>query len=129
VLVHWLSFFKSYCPQFTNSSFDHLCPWLIWILFVFLFKGHSIAPSYSTFQEVSRSVDVISVKDFANSIDVLLLWQSFLFWNQISYFKVHVYSSLIVEMKSEMYFFKIKLVWLNTQHTPFNTCSPLIDSL
>jgi len=33
--------------------------------------------------------------------DILLIWQSFLFWNQISYFKGHVYSSLIVEMKSE----------------------------
>ena len=35
--------------------------------------------------------------------DVLLVWQSFLFWNPISYFKDHVYSSLIVEMKSERY--------------------------
>jgi hypothetical protein len=50
---------------------------------------------------VSRSVDVILVKDFANSIDILLVWQSFLFWNQISYFNGDVYSSLIVEMKLE----------------------------
>jgi len=33
------------------------------------------------------------------------VWQSFFFWNQISYFKGHVYSSLIVEMKSERYQF------------------------
>jgi len=55
---------------------------------------------------MSRSVNVISVKDFTNSIDVLLVWQSFLFWNQLSYFKGHVYSSLIVEMKLEMLVFE-----------------------
>ena len=71
------------------------------ILVDFLLRVHCIAPRWSTFQGVSRSVDVILVKDFANSIDILLVWQSFLFWNQISYFNGDVYSSLIVEMKSE----------------------------
>jgi hypothetical protein len=51
--------------------------------------------------------------------------QSFLFWNQISYFKGHVYSSLIVEMKSERYqfwkrCFKNQAFWSKTQHTSFN---------
>jgi hypothetical protein len=41
---------------------------------------------------VSRSIDVTSVKDFANSINALLVWQSFLFRNQLSYFKDHIYS-------------------------------------
>ena len=77
-----------------------LCPQLIRMLFVFLPRVHCIAPRWSTFQGVSRNVDVIFVKDFANSIDVFV-WKSFLFWNQISYFQGHVYSSLIVEMKSE----------------------------
>jgi hypothetical protein len=54
-----------------------LCPQLIWIPFAFLFRVHCIAPRWSTFQGVSRSVDVILVQDFANSIDILLLWQSF----------------------------------------------------
>ena len=26
VLIHWLSFFEPYCPQFIDSSFDHLYP-------------------------------------------------------------------------------------------------------
>jgi len=54
-----------------------LCPQLIWIPFVFLLRVHCIAPRWSTFQGVSRSVDVILVKDFANLIDILLVWQSF----------------------------------------------------
>jgi len=68
-----------------------LCPQLIRILLVFLLRIHWIASRWSTFQGVSRNVDVILVKDFANSIDVLI-WQSFLFWNQILHFKNHVYS-------------------------------------
>jgi hypothetical protein len=108
----------------TTHHLIFLCPQLIWILFVFLLKVQCIAPRWSAFQEVSRNVDVILVKDFANLIDVLI-WQSFLFWNQISYFNGHVYSSLIVEMKSERYqfwkvFLEIKLVWSKIQHTLFN---------
>ena len=108
-----------------------LCPQLIWILFAFLLKVHYIAPRWSTFQGVLRNVDVIFVKDLANSIDVLV-WKSFLFWNQISHFNDHVYSSLIIEMKSERclffwnYFFpfEIQTFWSKTQHTI--QCSPLI---
>jgi hypothetical protein len=80
---------------------------------------------------VSRSIDVISVEDFANLIDVLLVCQSFLFWNQISYFKDHVYSSLIVEMKSERcpfwnIYFENQAFWSKTQHTLFKIWSLLI---
>ena len=79
---------------------------------------------------MSRNVDVILVKDFTNSLDVLL-WQSFLFWNQISYFNGHVYSSLIVEMKSEKcqflkVFLKIKFLRSKIQHTLFKIYNPLI---
>ena len=90
-----------------------LWPQLIRMLFVFLLRVHCIAPRWSTFQGVSGNVDVIFVKDFANSIDVLG-WKSFLFWNQIPYFKNHVYSSLIVEMKSKMLVF-----WKSFQKSSF----------
>jgi CRISPR/Cas system-associated endoribonuclease Cas2 len=64
-------------------------------------------------------------QEFANSVNVFLIWKSFLFWNQISYFKGHVNSSLIVEMKSERcqflkVFLEIKLCWSKIQHTLFN---------
>jgi hypothetical protein len=68
-----------------------LCPQMVWILLVFLIRIHCIAPRWSTFQGVSRKVDVISTRDFANSINVLesnLIFQrSCLFksncWNEI----------------------------------------------
>ena len=41
-------------------------------------QGPLYCPKWSTCQGVLRSVDVISVKDFANSIDVFLVWQIFL---------------------------------------------------
>ena len=112
--MHWFIIWSSF-----------IAPQLIWILLVFLLRVHCIAPKWSTFQGVSRNVDVILVKDFANSIDVLLVWQSSLFWNQISYFNAHVYSNLIVEMKSERcqfwkVFLEIKFVWSKIQHTLFN---------
>ena len=101
------------------------------ILVDFLLRVHCIAPRWSTFQGVSRSVDVILVKDFANSIDILLVWQSFLFWNQISYFNGDVYSSLIVEMKSERCPFSKRpfenqAFLSKIQHTLFEIYSPLI---
>jgi hypothetical protein len=56
--------------------------------------------------------------------------QSFLFWNQISYFTGHVYSSLIVEMKSERYqFWKRSFenqAFLVKDPTHVIQCSPLI---
>jgi hypothetical protein len=47
-----------------------------------------------------------------------------LFWNQLSYFKDHVNSSLIVEMKSKRYqfwkrSFENQAFWSKTQHTLF----------
>jgi hypothetical protein len=74
VLVHLLSFFEHHCLQFTDSSFNHLSlphSWSEYCLF-FLLRVYCIAPSCSTFQGVSRSVNVISIKDFTYSIDVLL---------------------------------------------------------
>jgi len=80
VLIHWLSFFKIYCPPFTDSSFNHLSlppSWYEYCLFSFL--GSTVLPQgVSTFQGVLRRVDVISVEDFADSIDVLLCSTIFL---------------------------------------------------
>ena len=113
--------------SFTDSSFDPLSsPSTDLNTVYFPSHGPLHCPRWSSFQKVSRSVDVISVKGFANSISVLLVWQSFLFWNQLLYFKGHIYSSLIVEMKSKRcqflkVFLKIKLLRSKIQHTLFNT--------
>ena len=106
-----------------------LCPQLIWILFAFLLKVHYIAPRWSTFQGVSRNVDVIFVKNFANSIDVLV-WKPFLFWNQIStfqrscLFKYNCWNEIREISVFEKLFLKFELLWSKTQHTI--QCSPLI---
>ena len=92
--------------------------WFKYYLFSFS-EVHCIAP---------RSVEknwCHFCQEFANSVNVFLIWKSFLFWNQISYFKGHVNSSLIVEMKSERcqflkVFLEIKLCWSKIQHTLFN---------
>ena len=105
--IHWFIIWSSLSP----SWFKHC-------LFSFS-KVHCIAP---------RSVEenwCHFCQEFANLVDVFLVWKSFLFWNQISHFKGHVYSSLIVEMKSERcqflkVFLEIKLYWSKIQHTLFN---------
>jgi len=61
--------------------------------FVFLLKVHCIAPRWSTFQGVSRSVDVILVKDFANSVDILL-------FNNLSYSGINSHISKIMSIQS-----------------------------
>ena len=62
--------------------------WLECCLFFFQ-RVHCIAPGGQRFKECRENVDAIFIKDFANSIDVLV-WKSFLFWNQISHFNDHV---------------------------------------
>jgi hypothetical protein len=115
--------------DFANSSFDSFFApsWSEYCLFSFS-RSTVLPPRWQVvnFQGMLRNVDVILVKDFANSPDVLI-WQSFLFWIQISYFNGHVYSSLIVEMKSErcqflkvFFFLKIKFLRSKIQHTLFN---------
>ena len=104
--VHWFIIWSSLSP----SWFKHY-------LFSFS-KVHCIA------QGVSRRIDVISVRNL-QTWSMFFFWKSFLFWNQISHFKGHVYSSLIVEMKSERcqflkVFLEIKLYWSKIQHTLFN---------
>jgi len=101
------------------------CPQLIWILFVFLLKVHCIAPKRSTFQGASRSVDFILVKDFANSIDILLVWQSLCSGINSHTSKIMSIQSLVVGMKTERcqflkVFLKIKLLRSKIQHTLFN---------
>jgi len=95
--------------------------------FVFLLRVHCIAPRWSTFQGVSRSVDVILVKDFANSIDILLVWQSFYSGINSHTSKIMSIQSLVVEMKSKRcQFLKIKFFRSKIQHTLFEIYSPLI---
>ena len=78
---------------------------------------------------VSRNVDVIFVKNFANSIDVLV-WKSFLFWNKIStfqwscLFKYNCWNEIREISVFEKLFLKFELLWSKTQHTI--QCSPLI---
>jgi hypothetical protein len=105
-----------------NSLINHLIistpSWFKYCLFSFS-EVHCIAP---------RSVKknwCHFCQEFANFVDVLLIWKSFLFWNQISHFKGHVYSSLIVEMESKRcqffkVFLEIKLYRSKIQHTLFN---------
>jgi len=64
--------------DFANSSFDSFFAPANLNTFCFPSQGPLYCPRWSTFQGVSRSVDVILVRDFANSIDVLLVWQIFL---------------------------------------------------
>jgi hypothetical protein len=119
VLIHWLSFFEPYCPQFIDSSFDHLYPPADLNTVCFPSRRSIVLPP-----GVSRRIDVISVRNL-QTWSMFFFWKSFLFWNQISHFKGHVYSSLIVEMKSERcqflkVFLEIKLYWSKIQHTLFN---------
>ena len=107
IIILWFIIWSSLPPS-----------WFKYCLFSFS-KVHCIAP---------RSVEenwCHFCQEFANLVGVFLVWKSFLFWNQISHFKDHVNSSLIVEMKSERCQFlkvfpEIKLYRSKIQHTLFN---------
>ena len=112
VFVHWLSFFE---PLVLRSPILHiiifLCPPAdLNTACFFLFRVHWIAPKVSQlFKECWEEVmSFLSRIPHTQSL-FFLVRQSFLFWNQISYFKGYVYSSLIVEMKSERYQFLEKI--------------------
>ena len=69
----------SECVRSLIPSFDYLSlPPADLNTVCFPSQGPLYCPRWSTFQGVSRSVDVISMRDFANSIDVFLVWQIFL---------------------------------------------------
>jgi len=116
------------------KNFDGLWRLIIWFFFVsnwskyWLFsfpRSTVLPPGGQLFKEcremllsfLSRILQIRSMFFFVR--------QSFLFWNQISYFKGHVNSSLIVEMKSKRYqfwkrSFENQAFWSKTQHTLFN---------
>jgi hypothetical protein len=73
-LFIWLSFFEHHCLQFTDSSFNHLSlphSWSEYYLF-FPFQGPLYCPQLLKFSRSVEDFNVISIKDFADSIDVLL---------------------------------------------------------
>jgi hypothetical protein len=133
MLVYWLSFFEPHCPQFIDLSFNHLSlspSWSEYCLF-FLLRVHYFAPWLLNF---SRSIEKCQYNfcqgfcKFGQCSSCLTI----LFWNQLSYFKDNVYSSLIVEIKAERCQFW-KRFWKSSffdkkkaQHTLFKIYSPLI---
>ena len=131
--------FEQHCPPYDLNVFVHwfhhliifLCPQLIWILFVFLLRVHYIVPGCSTFQGVSRSVNFISVENLQTQ-SFFFFDKSFLFWNQLSHFKDHVYSkSSLLKWNERCFFFwkrsfENQAFWSKTQHTSFKICHHLI---
>jgi hypothetical protein len=94
------------------------------MLLVFLLRVHYIAPRWSTFQGVSRRVDVISTRDFANSINILesnLIFQrSCLFksncWNEIREMLVLekiFWKSSFFDQRSNTCYSKYAILWLS----------------
>jgi hypothetical protein len=133
VLVHWLSFFEHHCLQFTDSSFNHFSlphSWSEYCSF-FLLRVQCIALSCSTFQGVSKtSMSFLSRISQTQSMFFCVRCSS-LFWNQLSYFKDHVYSkSSLLKRNQRCPFlkrpFENQAFWSKIQHTLFKIYSPLI---
>ena len=96
---------------FFSSKGPLYCPQVVWILFFFLPRVHCIAPKVVN---VSGSVEKCwchFCQGFCK-LNYVLVWKSFLFWNQIWYFNDHVYSSLNCwnEIR-EMSVFEIFFFW------------------
>jgi hypothetical protein len=79
---------------------------------LFSFSGSTVLPPggqlFKEFREVLMSFlsGILQIQSM-----FFFVRQSFLFWNQISYFKGHVYSSLIVEIKSKRCLFLKVFSW------------------
>jgi hypothetical protein len=118
VLVHWFIIWSSFFAR----SWSEYC--------LFSFLASTVLPQVVNFSRSLEKCWCHFCQGFANSIDVLLVWQSSLFWNQISSFKDLVYSSLIIEMKSErcQFFKSIFEIQAFFVKDPTHTiqCSPLI---
>jgi len=74
-----------------------LCPQLIWILVFSFLRSTVLRQGGQLFRECRKKL--------MSFLPGILQIRS-MFWNQISSFKDHVYSSLVVEMKSEMLVFE-----------------------
>jgi hypothetical protein len=126
VLVHWLSFFEHHCLQYTDSSFNHLSlPPADLNTVCFPTPDPLYCLQVVNFSRSVKKCWCHSCQGFCKLDRYSSCLTIFLFWNQFSYFKDHVYSSLIVEMKSKRYqlwkrSFENQAFWSKTQHTLFN---------
>jgi hypothetical protein len=120
VLIHWLSFFEPYCPQFIDSSFDHLYPPADLNTVCFPSRRSIVLPT-----GVSWRIDVISVRN-------LQTWSMFFLFENLSYFGIKSHISKVMSIQVWLlkwnqrdvnfwkYFLEIKLYWSKIQHTLFN---------
>jgi hypothetical protein len=132
VLVHWLSFFYHIVIR---SPILHLIIFLYppadLTIACFSFSGSTVLPpSGSTFQGVLRRVDVISVNDFVDSIDVLLCLTIFLLESTLTFQRSCLFKSSLLKWNQrclclKKIFLKNQAFWSKTQHTFFKIYSPL----
>jgi len=98
VLVHWLSFFEHHCFQYTDSSFNHLLlPPADLNTACFSSQGPLYCPQVVKFSRSVKKCWCHSCQGFCKLDRYSSCLTIFLFWNQLSYFKDHVYwkSSLL----------------------------------
>jgi len=98
-IYYLLLLYFSHCPLFIDSSFSHLSlppSWSNYCL-CFLFMVHCIAPMWFNFQGVLRRIDVISVKDFADSIDILLCLTIFLLESTLTFQRPCLFKSSLLK--------------------------------
>ena len=133
VLVHWLSFFEHHCFQYTDSSFNHLLlPPADLNTACFSSQGPLYCPQVVKFSRSVKKCWCNSCQGFCKLDRYSSCLTIFLFWNQLSYFKDHVYwkSSLLKwnqrcpflkrPFENQAFFFS------KIQHTLFEIYGPLI---
>jgi hypothetical protein len=109
-----------------------LCPSADLNTACFSFSGSIVLPpGGSTFQRVLRRVDVISVKDFADSIDVLLCLTIFLLELTLTFQRSCLFKFSLLKWNQrclclKRIFLKNQAFWSKTQHTFFKIYSHLI---
>jgi hypothetical protein len=94
-------------PLSSDSSFNRFhCLIADLNIACFSFSGSTVLPPGGQILKKSREM-LMSFMSRISQTQLMFFFvrQSFLFWNQISYLKGYVYSSLIVETKSERYQF------------------------
>jgi len=98
-IYYLLLLYFSHCPLFTDSSFSHLSlPPADLTTACVSFSWSTVLPLCgSTFQGVLRRIDVISVKDFADSIDILLCLTIFLLESTLTFQRPCLFKSSLLK--------------------------------
>jgi len=125
VLIHWLSFFEPYCPQFIDSSFDHLYPRADLNAVCFPSRRSIVLPQKCREKLMSFLSGICKLRRCSSYLKIFLILESNLTFQRSRQFKSDCWNEIREMSIFEIFFFGNQAL-LVKDPTRAIQCSPLI---